>query len=106
MGIYLDSHTASRPFPSSIERMHALFKVAWGSLSAPHQIGQDALSVANTSLQIIYDFLGASEKDIFTFTSSGSEAISQVFLSTYTDYVRENGKNHFMTTALEGASIF
>ncbi len=106
MGIYLDSHTASRPFPSSIERMHALFKTAWGSLSAPHQIGQDALSVANTSLQIIYDFLGAGEKDIFTFTSSGSEAISQVFLSTYTDLVRENGKNHFMTTTLEGASIF
>ena len=65
MGIYLDSHTASRPFPSSIERMHALFKVTWGSLSAPHQIGQDALSVANTSLQIIYDFLGARVKKIF-----------------------------------------
>lgn len=95
--IHLDNHQFSRPFPKVADRMAFAHKEAWSS----PQKNQEPLSLANSSLQILYKELGAHEEDKFIFTPGGAAATNQVFLSTYLDGVRQTGRNHFITTKME-----
>jgi cysteine desulfurase len=54
----------------------------------------------------LYAFTGATEEDDLLWTSSGTESINHVIWSTYVDVTRRTGKNHFLSSALEGAATF
>ena len=103
--IYLDHHTTTRPSNSSIEAMLSFFRDRWGSITAPHQRGQELISPMDQSKEAIFEVLGAKKEDRFYFFSSNAEAIHHVYQSHYLDYIRRLGKNHIVTTSMEDASI-
>lgn len=104
--VYLDHHTTTRPFPSAIDKMLPFFREHWGSAASLHQMGLELISPMHRCLKDIYELIGAANEDHFTFTSSGAEATSQLFLSTYIDSVKETGRNHFLTTCVDEPSTF
>src|SRR6202041_319399 len=53
--------------------------------------------------QSIYTLIDAKAVDNFVFTSSGTEAVNQVFQSVYHDVTRLTGKNQFITSNIEEA---
>lgn len=103
--IYLDNHTVTRPSAKGIEKMMPFLKEQWGAVEAPHRMGQELIPAVDAAATAIYEALGADIDASFTFTSSGAEAISQVLFSTCLDVMRDTGRNHFLTTAVEDIPI-
>ncbi len=104
-GIYLDNHTITQPSPSAIESMLPFYKEYWGTPLSLHQKGQELFGPIDQSMSRIYEAIGADFEDQFTLTASGAEANAQVFFSTYIDFTRETGRNHFLAPAIEDPSI-
>lgn len=103
--IYLDHHSATRPCEPAIERMGPFLKEQWGASFAPHRMGQELVFALDTRYQMIYDLVAASEKDQFVFTSSGAEAINQVFWSVFVEKARKEGKCHIIISQIEDAPV-
>jgi len=82
--IYLDNHTETKLCRAAIE--------CWNSLPLSSQT------------DFLYDLVNAQKEDLFFFTSSGAEAIQQVYWSVFLEVSRKEGKCHFLTTNLEDAS--
>lgn len=91
--IYLDHSTATKPLTFQN-------KASWSSLHAPYRIGKEP------SDEPIRKLFGLGEKDTFTFTSSGAEAIASIFLSTYLDKMRLGGRNHIIISNDADVFIF
>lgn len=104
-GIYLDNNMATRPSIQTITKMMPFYTDHWGNPSSPHQMGQELFPALTEAYKSIYKMLGARESDGFVFTSSGAEAINQVFLSSYFDITRATGKNQYITANIEEAPI-
>jgi cysteine desulfurase len=49
--------------------------------------------------------LGLSQHEAFFFSCSGSQAIHQVFLSTYLEHIRETGRTHLLTLSEDIVAI-
>ncbi len=64
---------------------------------------KESVSSLDTRYQMIYDLIEASEKDRFVFTSSGAEAINQVFWSVFIEVARKSGKCHIIISEMEDA---
>lgn len=75
----------------------------WGHPSQPHQMGQELYPAMQESYKAIYALLGAKESAGIVFTSSGAEAVNQIFLSTYLDVSQSSGKNQFITSNVDEA---
>lgn len=75
----------------------------WGASFAPHRMGQELIFALDTRYQMIYDLVQAKETDRFVFTSSGAEAINQVFWSIFLELARKEGKTHILISELEDA---
>jgi cysteine desulfurase len=101
--IYLDHHSATRPCAAALERMNPYLQDHWGASFAPHRMGQELIAALDTRCQMIYDLVGAKESDRFVFTSSGAEAINQVFWSIFVERARKEGKTHIIISHLEDA---
>lgn len=95
--IYLDHHSVTRPCGSAVERMMPYLQEHWGASISPHHLG--------APYQALFDFFGASSKDRFVFTSSGAEAINQVFWSIFLEISRKTGKCHFIISCVEDAPM-
>ncbi|MCH9632061.1 MAG: Cysteine desulfurase IscS [Chlamydiae bacterium] len=104
--IYLDNHTTTAPYPKVIEVMKPYLTKRWGNYLQPHQKGQELISDIHKAYEKIYDLIGAdiSEDELF-FVSNSEEAISTVYQIVYQESVQNQGKNHFLTLAVEDASI-
>lgn len=101
--IYLDNSTTARPSENAVSSMMPFFTEFWGIPHTLHQKGQELQSSLADSYRTLYSFVGADEKDQFVFTSSGSEAVSQVFNAVYRDVTLVTGKNQFLTAATDEA---
>lgn len=95
-GIYLDNSLTTRPSKKAISDMLVFLTDQWGSPSAPHLMGQELFPAIKESYQSLYALLGAKEVDDVIFTSSGEEAVNQVFTSAYFDITLPTGKNQFL----------
>lgn len=62
-----------------------------------------AKDAQNLSEEWIYDLFGAAKPDRFVFTSSGAEAVNQVFLSVFLEVARKTGKTHIIVSEIEDA---
>lgn len=102
-GIYLDNNTTTRPSQRALSKMMPFLTDRWGHPSAPHQMGQELYPAMQESYKAIYTLLGAKESASFVFTSSGAEAVNQVFLSTYQDISEPTGKNQYLTSNVDEA---
>ncbi len=102
--IYLDSHSATRPCQAALERMGPYQQEHWGAGFAPHRMGQELIAALDARYRMLYDLIGAQEEcDRFVFTSSGAEAINQVFWSVFLHKARTEGKCHFIISQIEDA---
>lgn len=102
-GIYLDNSTTTRPSQRALSKMMPFLTDRWGHPSAPHQMGQELYPAMQESYKAIYTLLGAKESASVVFTSSGAEAVNQVFLSTYQDISLPSGKNQYLTSNVDEA---
>ncbi len=103
--IYLDNSTIARPSDKAVSAMMPFLTTLWGSPSAPHQKGQELYPSMKESYQALYALLGATDEDSVIFTSSGAEAINHVIYSVYHDVSLATGKNQFLTSSIEEASL-
>ena len=103
--IYLDNHSATRPHGTVVDQMASFLKTYWAATSSPHRLGEQSHLPLVTSINKLYDLLGVGDSDLFYFSSSGPEAIAQVFFSTYLSHVKETGRTHFVATDLEEAPV-
>jgi cysteine desulfurase len=101
--VYLDNSTVARPSPEAVSKMLSFFSDKWGSLTQPHQKGQELFSDLQQAWQAVYDLLGASRRSTIVLTSSGAEAMNHAILSTYQDVALTQGKNHFITALTDEA---
>lgn len=102
-GIYLDNSTATRPSQKALSKMMPFLTDRWGHPSAPHQMGQELYPALQESYKAIYTLLAARESASLVFTSSGAEAVNQVFLSAWQDITLPTGKNQFLTSNVDEA---
>lgn len=104
--IYLDNSTATKPSRQAIQAMIPYYEEEYGSLSQPHQFGQGLVMDVERQMAGLYALFDTTEKSSFVFTSSGSEAISQVVASLFHYVTKGEGKNHYIARAIdEAASI-
>src|SRR3989339_710923 len=101
--LYFDSHTITRPFPEVLEKFFRFSKEYWASSASPHFLGQQQIYPLQKSVESIFRELGVGDQDEIFFTSSGEEALYQVFLTTYFRRVKETGKTLFLITETEEA---
>ncbi len=101
--IYLDHHSATRPCSPALERMALYLHDHWGASFAPHRMGQELVAALDSRYQMIYDLVEAKGADQFVFTSSGAEAVNQVFWSVFLERARKEGKTHFIVSNQEDA---
>ncbi len=101
--IYLDHHSATRPCTAALERMTPFLQDHWGASFAPHRMGQELIAGLDSRYQMIYDLVGAKDSDRFVFTSSGAEAVNQVFWSIFLEKARKEGKCHLLISSIEDA---
>jgi cysteine desulfurase len=101
--IYLDHHSATKPCSASLERMSLYLQEHWGASFSLHRAGQEAVADLESRYQAIYDLVFAKEEDRFVFTSSGAEAINQVFWSVFLERARKMGKTHIIISQIEDA---
>jgi cysteine desulfurase len=82
--IYLDNHTGTPLCSAALEK---LSNQASGKIDT----------------RPLYDLCGAQSNDVFVFTSSGAEAINQVFWSVFLEKARKEGKCHIIISCIEDA---
>jgi cysteine desulfurase len=103
--VYLDNHTATRPHSKAVDHMLPFYREKWGSLLAPHQMGEELYPSVDAALAKAAALLGMQETDQFFLAGNGIDAVSQILWAHYFEEVRETGKNHLLTTVVEDASI-
>lgn len=101
--IYLDNAMATRPSERGVAQMIPMLTDAWGNPLSPHRKGQELFPMLEQSIRELYRLVGASDADLVIFTSSGTEAVNQVYHSVYTEVTLETGKNQFITSATDEA---
>lgn len=101
--IYLDNQTTARPSQAVVKEMTPFFRERWGTIAAPHSLGQELFPAMEASLNALYKLLGAKDEDTILFTSSGAESVNHLIWSTYYDVTRHTGKNQFITSQIDEA---
>lgn len=102
--IYLDNIHAQRPLRSAIQAMIPYLEESYGVPLQPHRMGQELFPAMEQAYRTIYDFFHAKESDLFVFTSSGQEAVSQVMHSVFHEVYKKTGKNHFVVSQIAEAA--
>jgi cysteine desulfurase len=103
--VYLDNHSATRPLQASIDASSKFLRTHWGSTTSPHQKGQELFEPLHSYVETLLTSLGAHPSDRFYFFASHADAIEHLFFSYYLEQIRQSGKNHILTTAIEEAAI-
>jgi cysteine desulfurase len=101
--IYLDNNLITRPSDRAIAKMYPFLTDRWGSVSAPHQRGQQLMPAIEEALKGIYALVGANEMDTIIFTSSSAEAVNHLITSTYFDLTIQTGRNQYITSSIDEA---
>lgn len=103
LSIYLDNSTTAIPSKKTISAMMPFYTDFWGSVSSPHQKGQELQNTVKDSYKTLYRLIGAEEEDTFLLTASGAEAVSQMVDNVYRHSTLHSGKNQFLTSQADEA---
>lgn len=103
--IYLDNHTTTKPLRKCLEQQETICREAWGSIDAPHVLGQSLYEIVDSALLGIFRAAGAFDYNFFSLSANAMQAVREVYLAHYLNHMRDTGKTHFLTTAVEEASI-
>lgn len=102
--VYLD-YNASAPIDERVlERMVEVYRTTYGNAdSRTHLFGTKAKELVNSARNTIAEVLDISPMDLI-FTSGSTESNNMAVLGLM-NYVKETGRNHFITTAIEHKSV-
>lgn len=104
MVTYLDFNATAPIEEEVLKTMIQVYQNNFGNPnSRTHIYGNRAKELVNYSRQIIADSLNVEEMDVI-FTSGSTESSNMAILGLL-DYVKETGKNHFITTAIEHKAV-
>lgn len=103
MQIYFDQHTEARPSLLVLEKLKQFSSHLGRSPFHPEM--EQLVHIGNSGLSSIHESIGMASEDHFTLHSSGKEALSHLLFCLYSDFIRESGKNHFLTPILETNAI-
>lgn len=103
--IYLDNGTATKPFPSLLDKKTPFYRSKWGSTNSIHQMGYELFDAIDASLHAIDAFFDLKESDCVYPFSHPDEMATSLFLSHYLEMARERGKNHFLSLVTEEARV-
>lgn len=101
--IYLDNSFITKPSPQALSKMMPYLSDYWGDFSQPNRKGQELAPGVQEAYKSLYSLFNASDEDTVLLTSSGAEAVTQVFMSAYLTESLENGKNHFVVSQADEA---
>lgn len=104
--IYLDASTMAPPSEKAVAEMLPYLTEKWGALSQPHKKGQQLFHPLKEATALILKLVGGKQKDKIVFTSSGAEAVWQVFFSVYFGVCLPSGKNHMLTLEIDEAPFY
>lgn len=100
---YFDNNTCAKISEKTVSKMIPFFSEKWGVLSVPHSFGQQLFAEYASNLKFLYAFIGAKEEDAMILTSSGTEAVNQIFLSQFYETTRSTGKNQYIAANIDEA---
>lgn len=101
--VYLD-HTATTPLDQRVfEAMKPYYLEQFGNASSIHEFGRRARAALDESRDRLARLLGASSSEVF-FVSGGTEADNSAVKGAAWS-MREKGKNHIVTSAIEHHAI-
>lgn len=103
--IYLDNQTVRPPYPEAVNAMQPFLKELWGSPYAPHKQGELSFAEIEKLTQKLKTLLGARPNDKLIITSSGADAVAQLFQLHYIDFIRQTGRSHLISSEIEDAPI-
>ena len=101
--IYLDNAATTQIDPLVIEAMMPYLTEQYGNPGSIYKLGRDAKSAVEKARAQVAKLMGARPEQII-FTSGATEANNMVFEITRT-FLKENGKNHVITTQIEHKSV-
>lgn len=101
--VYLDNHTACKPFAEVMEKWKRFSDDYWASASSLHFLGQQQIHPIQKSLDSLFLELGLGPQDELVLTKEG---LSSVLLAVYLQVSRETGKTLFLTAqGQEGGNL-
>lgn len=103
--IYLDNFTMAMPTSRVKEAFERGQKEAVYDITAPYQKSGPLTLALETSIDALYELVGADPADRFFFGQSEAELSSQIFFSLLVDEMYQTGKNHLIAPRSEKASI-
>ncbi len=102
--VYLDNHSATRPFMEVLDVAKRASKEYWGASFSSHFVGQQQLYPLEKSRAGLLAALGAAQGDSLFLNSGSAEATYHVLLNAYLQITRETGKTLFLTGSIEEVS--
>ncbi len=101
--IYLDNAATTQTDPEVLNAMIPYMREQYGNPGALYAFGREAKKAVENARFQVADFIGA-EPDQIIFTSGGTESNNMVFFSL-ANYLKSQGKNHIITSAVEHDSV-
>lgn len=103
--IYLDNFTLAHPTSRVKEAYRKASSEITQDISASYFDNSQVMEALETSLDYLYDLVGADKKDKFYFGQSEAQLSSDVMFSLLLDEMYHSGKNHLIAPKTEKASI-
>jgi len=101
--LYFDAISALRPSVKTVSEIAAGYEKYFANPYAPHKFGQEAFSSYAKSLEKIYSLCGFDPKGTVVLTSSGAEAINQVFASAFQEVCIKTGCDQLIVSSVNEA---
>ena len=102
--IYLDNAATTRIDHEVLDAMMPYLTTMYGNAGTIYKIGRDANMAVENARRQVADFIGCERPEQIIFTSGGTEA-NNLVIQGITDYMRSNGKNHIIASAIEHDSV-
>lgn len=99
--IYLDNHSATKPFLEVLDIAERASKDYWGAGFSPHFIGQQQAYPLARGEKSLLESLGAGEGDFLFFSSGSAEGLYHILLNTYLQITKQTGKTLILTGQTE-----
>ena len=103
--IYLDNFTLALPTSRVKEAYERANQEAVYDITAPYANNHTLVSAIETSIQYLYELVGASPEDRFFYGTSEASLSAEIFLSVFIEEMYKTGKNHLIAPKTEKASI-
>lgn len=103
--IYLDHHSSTKVCQLSVEKMAHFSTQEYAHPKAMHKKSEELLYHIGHAYQLIYEFIGADEKNTFFTPSNGPTAAMQLLVELYFSHIRKTGKSHIIVAQTEDMSL-